>query len=138
MPGRASVVVRGEPGTARGVGRLLALALEAEGAAVEPGRGVPLPVGRCGDLRGVRVELSVKDSGDEGAGATARYDAEPSGRSVGAAVRLALGVLAVVVLLGVEVRLRLGLRAALLSAAVGAWALWRSHVPGRGSRAGAS
>ena len=104
---------------------------------MEPGGGVQLPPGRCGDLRGVCVELSVREAGDEGP-AAARHDGDLPGRSVGGTVRLALGVLAVVILLGVELRLRLGLRAAMLSAAVGGWALWRSHVQAREWRASAS
>ena len=88
---------------------------------MEPGEGVPMPPKCRGDLSGVRVELSVSEAADAWP-AAARDDAELSGSSIGAAARLARGVLAVVVLLGIKVRLGLGLRFVVLSAAVPAWA----------------
>lgn len=90
-----------------------------------------------GDLSGVRVELSVSEAADAWS-AAARDDAELPSSSVGTAARLALGVLAVVVLLGIKVRLGLGLRFVVLSAAVAVWAPWGLPVQGRRSRVVAS
>ena len=104
---------------------------------MEPGEGVRMPPECRGDLSGVRVELSVSEAADAWP-AAARDDAELSGSSIGAAARLARGVLAVVVLLGIKVRLGLGLRFVVLSAAVPAWAPWGLPVPGRRSRVVAS
>ncbi len=122
---KVGVSVFGASREAGEIARWVAEALRQAGAVVE----APPDANRDGlavRLDGRRLLVAVEErtsqalrQGDRGA---ARF------------VRAALVGFGALLLLGVELRLHLGLRAALLAAAVGCWAVWRSR--GRASWAG--
>ena len=87
-----------------------------------------MPPGCSNDLSGLRVELSAAYDWYS----APRNVVEHPGCSLGPAARRAPGILAVV-LLGIEIRLRLGIPSVMSLGAVAARALWIVHVPGRRS-----
>ena len=117
---KVTVVVSGASGLTLSVGQLLTRALEAEGACVGVTLSVPDSTTPMSGLQGTLVRLDVQGS--------ARAEQRTEGSSFVHAAKLAVGLLLLAVLLGAEVRLRLGLGEVVLSAAVGGWLLWRQHA----------